>query len=237
MWPIRNSTDSTFKLLASESFILSFFFFFSFPIRNLFARAKDTRVRNADAMRRQYRIASYDPRRGAPKTGFSGGCAAVEEHFGANTRELALLVGCLPQALVPQHRSPDSPAACPAETGAADTHQLGLSRCRLRNKCYLGRRTSQASWKSHFLLPNVLWEQLLNGATSRGTDQFGAKPDEEEGKKVGETSRAPPRWLARYHKQVPCRTVEMWVPAASRPSLDPAAGYLAFSGVQSHASR
>lgn len=47
---------------------------------------------------------------------------------------------------------------------------------------------------------------------------------------------APPRWLARDHKQVTCRTAGTWVPPASRPSPDPAAGYSAFSGVQGQVS-
>lgn len=47
VWPIRSGTDSIFRCQPA-----SLFLFFSFPIIKLFAGAKDTCVRNTDAMRR-----------------------------------------------------------------------------------------------------------------------------------------------------------------------------------------
>ena len=47
------------------------FLFFLFLHYKAFCRLERHGVRNTDAMRRSYQIASYDPRCGAPETGFS----------------------------------------------------------------------------------------------------------------------------------------------------------------------
>lgn len=79
---------------------------------------------------------------------------------------------------------------------AADIHQLGVSYCHLHNKCYLGRCTYQASWKWYFLLQNMFCiVSHFNRATFLETDQSGAKPEEEEGKKVAEVSQMLSRQL------------------------------------------
>ena len=103
---------------------------------------------------------------------------------------------------------------------------------RLCNECHLGRCTYQAGWKRHFCLQDVLWIlSHLNGATSLGTDPFGAKLEEEKGEKFVEVSRTLAGWPALCSKQFTHGTAELWVPTASLPSLGPTAGYFAAPGV------
>ena len=75
-------------------------------------------------------------------------------------------------------------------------------------------------------LPPPRWALIgshLNGATSPGTDQLGAKLEEEKGEKVAKVSQALAGWLALHCRHCKHRTSDVWVLPSSPPSPGPKA--------------
>lgn len=237
MWPIRNSTDSTFKLSASESFSFFFFFFSPFPLGTSLPEQKTHASET---------LMQWDANIGLHHMIL--GVVLRKLVFLEVVRQQKSTLGLTPEnwpyssdaCSRPQFHTliqgqPERPAWLKRALQTL-TSEACLAAAYVTNVTWggapprqTGSHTSSSQMCSALYL--TLIEQLLRGQISLVQNRK-RRRERRWGTFLGHLRGGWLGIISRSHAQLWKR----WIPPASRPSPDPAAGYSAFPGVQSQVS-